>query len=86
MAWRREQPALLEGDITFHNSPDNTLLFSRKTDGQQLLIGLNLGDQPAAFDLPAAAQRIDNAPASLGGDWQGNRLELPAFGAAIGQL
>ena len=86
MAWRREQPALLEGDIPFHNSPDNTLLFSRKTDGQQLLIGLNLGDQPAAFDLPAAAQRIDNAPASLGGDWQGNRLELPAFGAAIGQL
>ncbi len=86
MAWRREQPALLDGDIRFHDGPDNTLVFSRNTDGQRLLVAFNLGDQPAMIELPESAQRIDNAPASLTGDWQGSRVELPAFGAAIGQI
>lgn len=86
MAWRREQPALLNGDIKFHDAPDNTLLFSRNTDDQRFMVALNLGDQPMALELPESVQRIDNAPTSLSGDWQGSRIELPAFAAAIGQM
>lgn len=52
--WRREQPALLHGDLQLLPVTEQVLAFTRKAEGQQLLCLFNFSDRAAALALPAA--------------------------------
>jgi alpha-glucosidase len=45
--WRREQPALILGDIRFLDSPDGTIAFTREYRGSRLLAIFNFSPTPA---------------------------------------
>lgn len=86
LGWRRQQPALLTGDIRFHASPADTLLFSRADAENEFLVALNFTGEPVTFELPSAAAPINDAPRCLGGEWQGTSVTLPAYGAGISKV
>jgi len=49
--WRKNQPALLLGDITFLAAPDNVLIFVRRHEQQAMLAAFNLTDKLITVDL-----------------------------------
>ncbi|WP_111496509.1 alpha-glucosidase family protein [Marinobacter bohaiensis] len=86
LGWRREQDVLLAGAIEFHDSPADTLLFSRRDGDRHLLVALNFGSESVTLDLPASAQPITGTPGCLKGDWQGTQVTLPAYGAGVAEV
>ncbi len=53
MAWRKDQPALLYGDIEFIDTPDGSLAFLRKAPEQTILCCFNFNDEVVILDVPA---------------------------------
>ena len=52
LALRREFPALVSGDITLIDAPDDIVAFLRSSDGETVLCAFNLGDTAIAWSLP----------------------------------
>ncbi len=46
LAWRREQPALVDGAIEFHDVPEPVLCFTRRNAEQAVLLAFNLSATP----------------------------------------
>ena len=46
LAWRKRQPALIEGDLRLIDLPDSLVGFERRTERQRLLAVFNLSDRP----------------------------------------
>jgi alpha-glucosidase len=60
LALRRSLPALVSGDITLLDAPEDILAFTRTATGQQdVLCVFNLGDGPAQWSPPAALGKVD---------------------------
>jgi alpha-glucosidase len=53
LAWRRGQPALIEGDIQLHEAPEDVLLLERSLGRERLLVAFNLGAEPRSVPVPA---------------------------------
>ncbi|MDX1598941.1 MAG: alpha-glucosidase family protein [Marinobacter sp.] len=85
LGWRRNQPVLLKGDIKFHKSPEDTLLYSRSYEGETLFIALNLSDNPVTIHLPSGCAQMAGTPDFIGGQWRGQKLQLEAWGVDIAQ-
>lgn len=51
LAWRKQQPALLWGDIEFLDAPENVLLFIRRHPEQTILAAFNLSSLDVSLDL-----------------------------------
>ncbi len=49
--WRRDQTALIKGEIAFHDAPDPVVAFTRTHDDRRMLCVFNLGAAPASFDV-----------------------------------
>lgn len=84
LAWRRRQPALREGSITFPRAPEPLLVLRRESPGQSILAVFNLGPVPAEFTLPPHIDPLHGhglEPAQL----HGRRLSLPPWGGFFGQ-
>lgn len=82
LAWRKQQPQLLRGEIAFFDAPEPVLALRRDLAGQPgLLAAFNLGDQPVCFDWPAAATAQTLGGHGLAGSASGTLIELPAHGA-----
>jgi alpha-glucosidase len=84
LAWRRAQPALRTGSISFLKTAEPLLVLKRDTPGQHLLAVFNLGPSPAEYLLPAnilplQGHGLDDAPL------HGRRLCLPPWGGFFGQ-
>ncbi|WP_336366795.1 alpha-glucosidase [Marinobacter sp. C2H3] len=86
LGWRRQQPVLLKGDIAFHKSPANTLVFTRSLDGERLTVALNLSDKPVSITMPGIGQPLADTPAFAIGHWQDKTLKLEPWGADIARL
>jgi alpha-glucosidase len=54
MQWRRQQPALRDGDIRFLDAPEPVLAFVREHEGRRLLLAFNLSPVAVAWDAPEA--------------------------------
>ena len=52
LALRREFPALVSGDITLIDAPDDIVAFLRSGDGETVLCAFNLGDTAIAWNPP----------------------------------
>ncbi|GAA3960397.1 alpha-amylase family glycosyl hydrolase [Allohahella marinimesophila] len=83
MAWRSRQPALTQGDIEFHDSPADTLLYSRTMGDQHLLIALNMTAKPVTIPISQKVSTVTDGPGVESGEWQQGQVRLPAYGAGI---
>ena len=84
LAWRRSQPALRTGAISFLRSPEPLLVLQRESGSQRLIAVFNLGPEPVEYLLPAHVQPLPGhglAPAAV----EGRRIRLPPWGGFFGQ-
>lgn len=81
LAWRRAQPALVEGDIRFLDIPEPVLAFVREHAGQRLLVAFNLSGEAVDCALDVATLSPVDAPGVVHGRTEAGRLHLPAHGA-----
>ena len=52
LSWRKDQPALIDGDIEFHDYPDQKVLsFTRYNEHQEILCIFNLGEDEKIVNL-----------------------------------
>ena len=86
LGWRRQQPVLREGHIQFYPSPENTLLFLREHQGEQLLVALNMTETAVSLESPLSAAAVSGAPEVVNGEWDDRTIRLPAYGVGIGRV
>ncbi|KRE84844.1 alpha-glucosidase [Rhodanobacter sp. Soil772] len=88
MHWRKSQPALRWGEIAFIDTVDPVLAFTRRLDGQTILVVFNLADAEVEIRLPAAfgsAHPLEGH-GLLSGHFHGNQLQLPGYGACFASV
>ena len=85
LAWRKTQPALVEGAIRFLDAPPQVLAFVREHAGQRLLVAFNLSAAAVEWSLPMAAKVLP-MPGVDPAQVDGNRLRFPARGGACAML
>ncbi len=79
MAWRKEQTALIDGEIEFIDAPEGVLAFYRKNAQQTLLVVFNLTDSQT--EMACKGQLLDTeSPTSM---LTANLLTLSPFGSAF---
>jgi alpha-glucosidase len=82
LRWRRTQPALCVGSISFVDVPEPVLAFTRHVEGETVLAVFNLGEAAVDVQLPAlGALHALVGHGLLTGSLHGDRLQLPAYGA-----
>ena len=91
LTWRKQQPALIHGNFSWLNHKDEqqTLLFSRKSDQQHLLVAVNISADEKTITVPTAYADI-NILASSGFECSYNadeqQLTLPAWQLCFAQI
>ncbi|GGP25496.1 alpha-glucosidase family protein [Silvimonas amylolytica] len=83
--WRKTQPALITGDITFLKSAEPILAFTRSQDGQTIVAVFNLSATDTTFELPKAATELAGHGLT-GATLNGNTLTLGAWGGWFGSV
>jgi alpha-glucosidase len=86
MQWRRQQPALRDGDIRFLDAPEPVLAFVRTCGGQSLLAMFNLGGEAVALPLPAGVERVHDGHGLACGQVAGGQAQLPGYGVLFANL
>jgi alpha-glucosidase len=86
LAFRKEHPVLLAGDIRFVEAPEGVLAFERGSGDGTMLCVFNIAREPVAFELPKAfgnACLID-VPGFPAPSQKGKAVALPPLGIAFG--
>jgi alpha-glucosidase len=86
MQWRRQQPALRDGDIRFLDAPEPVLAFVRTSGGQSLLAMFNLGGEAMALPLPAGVGRIHDGHGLACARVADGQAQLPGYGVLFAEL
>lgn len=81
--WRRQHPALIRGDIRFHDIAERILCFERNLDGEHFLFVFNLSAKPIELDLPDGVRPRTIHDIGLESTMEGIRLSLAPHGGAI---
>ncbi|MBB4604220.1 alpha-glucosidase [Xanthomonas arboricola] len=76
LAWRKGEPALREGAITFYDTAEPVLMFRREHAGQVMLLAFNLSANAAELGLPAGAWKQVDVPGVERGAIEHDRLRL----------
>ncbi|MCC8671494.1 alpha-glucosidase family protein [Xanthomonas arboricola] len=76
LAWRKGEPALREGAITFYDTAEPVLMFRREHAGQVMLLAFNLSADAAELGLPAGAWKQVDVPGVERGAIEHDRLRL----------
>jgi alpha-glucosidase len=87
LAWRKQQPLLISGDIEFLASTDAVLAFRRFDGADALLAAFNLSAEEASVSLPGIS--VAHAIGGHGlpaGSFASATLTLPGHGVAFFQL
>jgi alpha-glucosidase len=87
LAWRRQHPLLISGDIEFLAATDAVLAFRRFDQAESMLVAFNLSHAPANISLPGLG--LGRAVGGHGlpeGTFANATLSLPAHGVAFYQL
>ena len=88
MHWRKLQPALCLGDIAFLDTDEPVLAFTRRLNGDAMLVVFNLADSATEIKLPAAL----GEPVAIEGhglkqgQLEGRQLQLPGYGVCFARL
>jgi len=86
LAWRKKMKVLLKGEIVFHKSPKNTLLFERNDGQQRMLIALNISDMPRTIKVPRILEPAGTELVFVNGDWSDSKVQLPTYGIGLAWL
>jgi alpha-glucosidase len=88
--WRKEQPALLYGDIKFIESPESILAFIREYQGERILVCFNFSEQSQSFLLENVLAESLTSPVKghklSVAEQVDNQLTFPAFGCFYSKL
>ena len=85
LAFRRMHPALITGASSAMQSEGDVLWFTRTQDGKEIFCAFNLGDTPAALEMPDGGWRqigTELGSAALSGD---GRLHLAAWQTCLAE-
>jgi len=86
LAWCRQQPALIRGDIRFLDVSEPMVAFERRSAGQGFLCAFNLGDSPVAARVGGAGAATLTNGLGLDGVLLGDIAHLPGHGALFAEL
>lgn len=84
LRWRKQQPALLKGDLTLLDTPEPLLGFSRKCDEQHLICLFNLSPQPLHYELSDYPGCVAADESDFSNRQYDNTVEIPAYGVFFG--
>ncbi|NJC01288.1 alpha-glucosidase [Xanthomonas sp. 3272] len=76
LAWRKGEPALREGTITFYDTAEPVLMFRREHAGRVMLLAFNLSADVAELGMPAGTWKQVNVPGVERGAIEHDRLLL----------
>lgn len=93
-AWRKQQSALISGDIQFLDDHDDVLSFVRSpelgNEGQKLLCVFNFSNKPVTVVMPTAPDstliHVPGVPSHQMAQRQGNQFIMPAYGLYWGAV
>lgn len=83
-AWRRQQPALIGGDLTLLDNTGDVIAFERSDDSQRLLCAFNLTDSAQTLAYGEALGAVHALPMS--GSHGGGEIQLGAGQAFVAEL
>ena len=86
LKWRRDHPALRDGDIRFLDAPEDVLLFIRDCDEERLLVAINLAGEARQFPLPGGLLAESLGGHGFSGSESGGEVMLPPWGVWFGDL
>lgn len=84
--WRKQQPALRQGDLTLLDTAAPLLAFTRRCDEQHLLCLFNLSPQPTYYDLSDYSDPVEADNSVFMSRRYDNTLEIPSFGVFFGNI
>ncbi|MFW6359117.1 MAG: alpha-glucosidase family protein [Chroococcales cyanobacterium] len=84
--WRKQQPALLQGDLTLLDTEEPILAFTRQCEKQHLLCLFNLSDTAIRYDLSPHSECEDAHETDFFNRRYDNMIEIPAYGVFFGNL
>lgn len=58
LAWRQAHPALKDGDFEWLDSPEQLLLFRRRSDQESIVVGINMTAQPLNAEVRGQAVAV----------------------------
>ena len=79
MQWRRTQPALVEGDIQFIDTPEPILAFARQYQNDTVWCFFNLSDKEVTVALSELPREVLNTVSHVTGVLQDKSLTLPGY-------
>ena len=85
LAWRQQQPLLIDGDIQVRYHDDDLLVFERRLGEQAWLCLFNLDDRERRYDLPLMVEPVEGVPSSTA-EFLGSWVHLPAHGFGFARL
>ncbi|HEY4191184.1 MAG TPA: alpha-glucosidase [Mesorhizobium sp.] len=86
LTFRRSHPVLVKGDIEFMDSPEGTVLFTRRTGNDQMLCAFNLGVSAATVDLNATGPFQPLTGHGFGGQQVGTKISLGSYQAWFAKI
>ncbi len=84
IAWRKQQPALTEGDLTLLETPEPILGFTRKCDRQYLLCLFNLSPMPVHYSLTEFPHCVKADEADFYNRRYHDTVEIGGYGVFFG--
>nr|WP_246018374.1 alpha-glucosidase family protein [Pelagibacterium montanilacus] len=87
LAFRRQHPALVKGDLTLiENTPEPVLAFTRTLGEETLVCVYNMSAEPMTFELETLGGVADAGAPGSDARVDGNTLSFGPFGAYIGTM
>lgn len=82
LAWRKQQPALIHGDMRVWPSHPQVLVFERQHGDQRVLCAFNFSDQPASMALHSdwSSAQVLSGSGLQGGTRHGSELRFEPWG------
>ncbi|MGV2829235.1 alpha-glucosidase family protein [Myxosarcina sp. GI1(2024)] len=84
--WRKQQPALLWGDLILLDTEEPLLGFIRKSEEQQLLCLFNLSPAPLRYDLSNYPHCVEADEVDFHNRQYDSTVEIPGYGVFFGCL
>ena len=82
LAWRKQRPALVRGDIVFVESNEPVLAFERIWKGERILCVFNFSNRTASQPVAGDRRSIDGH--GFDAELEDGKILLPPFGAWFG--
>ena len=82
--FRKKNTALIKGDITFIDEPDNVMMFQRSHSGESLLVTINMSDKPIEVTMPSKLSMLDGG--TFGAQLNDSKISLESYGALVAKI